>query len=168
MEGKVWLQTERSSWTAAGEQSALPSSAQAGSTDVGCSQSNTLPPPPEGFSGADKATPLLKLRQTQTDRQTSGVNGWCHFESWTLGSDVIHDMELKAAFTQHTPHLLGYLDRERWSTYTSVSMCVWILNYFGSMIGSVFNQSEIQQPSLPDKTECSKARQILDLCIYIF
>lgn len=80
---------------------------------MGCSQSNTLPPPPRNFSGADEATPPLKLKQTRTDKQTSGVNGWCHFESWPVGSDVIHDMELKAACTQNTLHLPGYPDRER-------------------------------------------------------
>lgn len=35
----------------------------------------------KGFPAPDEATLLLKLRQTQTDSQTSGVNGWCHFES---------------------------------------------------------------------------------------
>lgn len=78
----------------------LRPSAQAVSSDAGCSQSNVFPPTPEGFSDADIATPPLKLKQTGTDKWTSGVNGWCRSESWT-GSDLHFDRKLKEAVIQN-------------------------------------------------------------------
>lgn len=71
MEDEVLLHTDRASRTAAEEEPACHPQPWQGPLVWGVVRAPHSSSSPKGFSGADKATLLLKLKQTQTDKQRS-------------------------------------------------------------------------------------------------
>lgn len=96
VEGMVWLQTERSRRTAAGERSDCHLQPRQGPQMWGVVRAHS--PLPQGIFRHWRSDTSAETEANTNRQGRSGVNGWCHFKSRTLKSDLIHDVELKAAF----------------------------------------------------------------------